>query len=200
MKTPCGASVNNTARPLWAEINNPFSITSRAYRAVSDYIRNTVQWQNLLSGQIPVSLWFAFCPYYGLPGGCCCCFERQPAWQACWDAKSWSEGAFPKAFQGLHLILVAGIVALAPKSFFTVLRASLSPWISVCKMGLAMVCTFEGALWWGWERVWVQIQHFPEASVLFGLNELQKPQCYLLTKHRIWRREGFYYWWSLGFC
>lgn len=129
-----------------------------------------------------------------------CYFERQLAWQPCWDAKSWSEGVSPQGFHGLHLILVAGVVALAPKSFFTVLRASVSLWISVCKMELAMVRTFEGALWWGWERMWVQIQRFPEASVHFGLYELQKPQCYLLTKHRIWRWGHFHYWWSSGFC
>lgn len=164
MKTLCGGSVNNTQRPLWTEINNPFSITSQACRAVSDYIRNAVQWQNLLSGQISVSLWFAFCPYCGLPGGRCCYFERQLAWQACWGSKSWSEGVFPKAFHGLHLILVAGVVALAPKSFFTLLRAPWAPGFPCVK--------------WDWQWFIPFRKHYGEdgRGCVFKSSIFQKPQ------------------------
>lgn len=69
------------------------------------------------------------------------------------DVMSWSEDVFSKALMAYIRFWSQEVVASTPKLFLTGLRASLSLWISVCKMGPTVVHAFVGTSLWWWKRV-----------------------------------------------
>lgn len=132
-------------RPFWAEINSLGSITSQAYYAVPDY---------------PPECWAvresSFRPSFCFPLVCSlstlssmerilCYFERYLAWQACGEMSCPDlKMSSLKLFMPYISFWSQEVGASTPKLFLAGLRASLSLWISVCKMGLTVVHAFVG--------------------------------------------------------